>query len=135
MARRDLWDVGLDYEHVTCLGIGSYQNRHTVPEAISQHMFITIGEGFVLNLFCSRIFNTDKFKHSLLTNPLECLGPGYYEENQYGVRVSDVLHVIDLPESGHFFEQRGAYQFDDITMVPIQAKMINTALLTYEEVR
>lgn len=49
--------------------------------------------------------------------------------------IGDVLHVVDLPDSAHFFEERGACHFNDITMVPIQAKMINTALLTPEEVR
>lgn len=44
MARSDLWDVGLDYEHDTSFGIGSYQNLHSIPEAIGQQMFITIGE-------------------------------------------------------------------------------------------
>lgn len=51
------------------------------------------------------------------------------------MRIGDVLHVVDLPDSAHYFEERGACHFNDITMVPIQAKMINTALLTPEEVR
>lgn len=44
MARRELWNVGLNYEHPTGNGIGSYQNRHEIPNKIAQDMFITIGE-------------------------------------------------------------------------------------------
>lgn len=61
-------------------------------------------------------------------------GPGYYEENHYGIRISDVLHVIDLPESSEFFEGSGALYFEDMSMVPIQTKMININLLSNEEV-
>lgn len=61
-------------------------------------------------------------------------GPGYYEENHYGIRISDVLHVIDLPESSEFFEGSGALHFEDMSMVPIQTKMININLLSDEEV-
>lgn len=44
LARQVLWDVGLDYEHPTGFGIGSYQNRHDIPTKMARDMFVTIGE-------------------------------------------------------------------------------------------
>lgn len=45
-----------------------------------------------------------------------------------------MLHVIDLPESTDFFEGYGALHFEDMSMVPIQTKMININLLSDDEV-
>lgn len=65
---------------------------------------------------------------------INSLGPAYYEDNKFGIRISDVLHAINLPDSSEYFEGDGACQFKDISMVPIQTKMININLLTREEV-
>lgn len=51
-----------------------------------------------------------------------------------GIRIEDVLHVVDLQNSSHYFDRLGAYKFDDITMVPIQTKLIDIDLLTDSEV-
>lgn len=66
--------------------------------------------------------------------PVNFLGPAHYAEGKFGIRISDVLHVINLPDSSEYFEGDGACQFKDISMVPIQTKMININLLTRQEV-
>lgn len=43
--------------------------------------------------------------------------------------------VVEAPNTSKYFGKRGAYKFDDITMVPIQKKMINVDLLSESEVR
>lgn len=43
--------------------------------------------------------------------------------------------MVEVPDSSKHFGGRGAYKFDDITMVPIQKKLINVDLLTDSEVR
>lgn len=60
--------------------------------------------------------------------------PGYYEEGFFGVRIEDVIQVVQAPNSKHYFNNRGALMFDDITMAPIQQKMINVNLLTENDV-
>lgn len=61
--------------------------------------------------------------------------PGYYEAGSFGIRIEDVIQVVDLPNSSHYFGNKGALCFEDITMVPIQKKMINVTMLTDKEVR
>lgn len=60
--------------------------------------------------------------------------PGYYETGSFGIRIESVVHVVDAPDTETYFNGRGALKFDDITMVPIQAKLINLTLLTQAEV-
>lgn len=60
--------------------------------------------------------------------------PGYYENDEFGVRIENVLQVVQIPDSSKHFGGRGAYKFEDVTMVPIQTKLIDTSLLTNSEV-
>lgn len=50
MARRSLWDVGLDYGHGTGHGIGAYLNVHEYPPLISSGYNI---HGMIENMFMS----------------------------------------------------------------------------------
>lgn len=112
MARRALWDVGLDYNHATGHGIGAYLNVHEYPPLLSSS---NLSPGM-----CKDMFTTNE--------------PGYYEENNFGVHIVNVLQVVDVPDSSKMFGGRGAFKFEDFTMVPIQSKMINNDLLTEQEV-
>lgn len=112
MARRALWDVGLDYHHATGHGIGAYLNVHEYPPLISKH---NIEPGMRKNMFTSN-------------------EPGYYEDGKFGIRIENVLQVIEQSDSSDSFDGKGSYKFEDITMVPIQTKLINVELLTENEV-
>lgn len=112
MARRALWDVGLDYSHGTGHGVGAYSNVHEFPPLISSR---NMEPGMCKNMFTSN-------------------EPGYYEDGQFGIRIESVLQVIETPDSSKHFGGRGSYKFDDITMVPIQTKLINVNLLSAAEV-
>lgn len=63
------------------------------------------------------------------------LEPAYYLENNYGIRIEDVIQVVPLDRTirGNF-EGQGVLQFYDITVVPIQIKMMDLEMLTLEEV-
>lgn len=56
-------------------------------------------------------------------------------ENNYGIRIEDVVQVVPLDRTirGNF-EGQGALRFYDITVVPIQIKLMDLELLTPEEV-
>lgn len=112
MARRALWDVGLDYSHATGHGVGAYLNVHEIPPKLTS---ASSPPGMSKNMFT--------------TNE-----PGYYEDGKFGVRIENVLRAVDLPDSSKHFSGKGAYKFDDITMVPIQTKLIDVHLLTDFEV-
>lgn len=112
MARRSLWDVGLDYMHATGHGIGAYLNVHEYPPLLSSQ---NSPPGM-----CKNMFTTNE--------------PGVYEDGAFGIRIENVLQVLNKPDSSKYFGGKGAYKFDDITMVPIQTKLINVDLLTQPEV-
>lgn len=67
-------------------------------------------------------------------NLYHILEPGYYEEHKFGIRIADIIHVIELPNATHYFKNSSAYQFTDITLVPIQTKLVDVELLTDYEV-
>lgn len=63
--------------------------------------------------------------------------PGYYQDGDYGIRIEDVIQVVPL-ENGESvrgnFDGEGVLQFYDITMAPIQIKLMDQDLLTNEEI-
>lgn len=113
MARRSLWDVGLNYGHGTGHGVGSYLNVHEYPPLISS---TNTPPGMQENMFTSN-------------------EPGYYEEGEYGIRIEDVIQVVaaDASKLRGNFGGVGALTFLDITVAPIQTTLINEELLTYDE--
>lgn len=115
MARRALWDVGLNYGHGTGHGIGAYLNVHEYPPLISS---ANGDPGMVENMFTSN-------------------EPGFYKEGEFGIRIEDVVQAVPANESklkGHF-DDVGALEFYHITMVPIQISLIKVDLLTSQEIK
>lgn len=102
----------MDYDHATGHGVGAFLNVHELPPLISSK---NMPPGMCMNM--------------ITTNE-----PGYYEDGKFGIRLENVLQVVEVPDSSKHFGGRGAYKFDDITMVPIQKKLINVDLLTKSEV-
>lgn len=118
MARRSLWDAGLDYGHGTGHGVGAYLNVHEYPPLISSR---NDNVGMLANMFTSN-------------------EPGYYEEGKYGIRIEDVVQVVAVDEAGRRslrgdFGGRGALTFYDCTMAPIQTTLVREELLTRDEAR
>ena len=104
LARQFLWHVGLDYEHSTGHGIGSYLNVHEGPQRIGKG-----GHGAVLQ------------PGMLVTNE-----PGYYKAGEYGIRIESVLLVIPL--NNNFLG------FTTLTWIPIDRRLIDISLLTNQEI-
>lgn len=59
--------------------------------------------------------------------------PGYFKEGDFGIRLANVLEVVDTEKS----HPSGAkfLALNDITLVPYEPKLIETALLSAQEVR
>ncbi|WP_165380302.1 aminopeptidase P family protein [Candidatus Finniella inopinata] len=104
LARQFLWHVGLDYEHSTGHGIGSYLNVHEGPQRIGKG-----GHGAVLQ------------PGMLVTNE-----PGYYKAGEYGIRIESVLLVIPL--NSNFLG------FKTLTLIPIDRMLMDVSLLTKQEI-
>ncbi|KXS19196.1 Creatinase/aminopeptidase [Gonapodya prolifera JEL478] len=112
IARRSLWQAGLDYRHGTGHGVGSYLNVHEGPHGIGTR--ITLNEvGMVAGM--------------TITNE-----PGYYADGKFGIRIENLLLVRDANTANNFGD-RGYLGFEHVTMVPIQTKLIDGSLLNSEE--
>ncbi|UCF64697.1 MAG: aminopeptidase P family N-terminal domain-containing protein, partial [bacterium] len=101
IARKPLWDLGLNYGHGTGHGIGSYLNVHEGPHAISYYrgIGVTLEPGM------------------LISNE-----PGYYRTGEFGIRIENLILTItdqySSPDGLDFLA------FETVTLCPIQLRLI-----------
>lgn len=114
MARRALWDVGLNYGHGTGHGIGSFLGVHEYPPSLVSSTSSPGNIGLLENMFTSN-------------------EPGYYEANQFGIRLEDIIQVVQANVS-HNFDGQGALTFYSNTVVPLQTKLMDIALMSDHEI-
>ncbi|GAB0092317.1 Xaa-Pro aminopeptidase ApepP [Sergentomyia squamirostris] len=112
LARKALWDVGLDYKHGTGHGIGHFLNVHEGPMHIGMRI-APDDPGLQENMFVSN-------------------EPGYYESDNFGIRIEDIVQIVKA-NIARDFDGRGALAFETITMCPIHTKMIDVSMLTDKE--
>lgn len=113
LARKALWDVGLDYLHGTSHGVGHYLCVHEGPMGISW-----------------RVYPDDP---GLSENMVLSNEPGFYQDGEFGIRIENLVKIVPAnPENN--FKDRKFCTFENLTFVPIQKKMIITEMLTKEEV-
>ena len=77
LARMALWQKGLDYDHGTGHGVGSYLSVHEGPQRISK-----VGNTVALE------------PGMILSNE-----PGYYRTGAYGIRIENLIVVQDVRRS------------------------------------
>jgi Xaa-Pro aminopeptidase len=110
LARKPLWDAGLDYDHGTGHGVGSYLAVHEGPQNISKKL---ISQPLMPGMICSN-------------------EPGYYKTGEYGIRIENLIVVKQAePVAGG---EREMLSFETITMAPLERRLIDTSLLTKEEI-
>lgn len=134
IARKSLWDIGLDYGHGTGHGIGSFLNVHEGPMGVGIRP-MPDDPGLQENMFISNGTKKDYLKCTS-SNVFKCiviLEPGYYQDGEFGIRIEDIVQIVP-GSSSHNFAGRGALTFKTITMCPKQTKMIKKDLLTNAEV-
>jgi len=107
-ARRALWQHGLDYDHGTGHGIGSYLSVHEGPQSISRAGMAALEPGMI----CSN-------------------EPGYYKEGAYGIRIENLVLVTELTKlPGADRETMG---FETLTLAPIDRRLIVKEMLSADE--
>ena len=109
LARLALWDAGLDYDHGTGHGVGSYLGVHEGPQRISKQ-----GGGVPME------------PGMILSNE-----PGYYKEGAYGIRIENLVVVSEAVSDRD--TERSMLEFETITLAPIDRKLIDRDLLTPDE--
>ena len=104
IARKPLWDVGLDYDHGTGHGVGSYLAVHEGPQRIAKF-------GSSVPLLDGMILSNE---------------PGYYKAGEYGIRIENLVLVKSDQDDP---EGRGMMHFENLTWAPIDRNLIEVALL------
>ena len=109
-ARQYLWQAGLDYAHGTGHGVGSYLAVHEGPQRISPAGSSQAGgdEPLRAGMICSN-------------------EPGYYKTGEYGIRIENLVLVVELDVAG---AEKPVLGFETLTFAPIDRRLIDTALLT-----
>ncbi len=108
LARRALWAAGLDFDHGTGHGVGSYLSVHEGPQRISKLGTVALEPGMILSN-----------------------EPGYYREGHYGIRIENLMLVSEPePIVGGEREMMG---FEALTLAPIDRRLVDPAQLGDEE--
>ena len=101
LARKPLKNVGLNYSHGTGHGVGFFLNVHEGPQAITKFNKIKLKKGMILSN-----------------------EPGFYNTNNYGIRIENLI-FIDGKKKNLIFK--------NLTFAPIDVDMINFKMLTKGE--
>jgi Xaa-Pro aminopeptidase len=108
LARQSLWAAGLDYDHGTGHGVGSYLSVHEGPARINKSDRTPLESGMILSN-----------------------EPGFYKQNEFGIRIENLLliHEAKNVDGG----ERPMLGFETLTLCPIERRLIDTRLLTRDE--
>jgi Xaa-Pro aminopeptidase len=109
-ARQYLWAAGLDFDHGTGHGVGSYLSVHEGPARISKLGTAALKRGMILSN-----------------------EPGYYRTGAYGIRIESLVLVIAAPAVAGGEKELNA--FETLTLAPIDRRLVEPALLTNDERR
>ena len=113
LARQFLWSAGLDYAHGTGHGVGAFLSVHEGPQRITSVGAAQSGGD-----------------EPLLPGMILSNEPGYYKAGEYGIRIENLVLVIDADVAG---AEKPMLGFETLTFAPIDRRLIDTALLTGEE--
>lgn len=107
IARRPLWDFGFDYEHGTGHGVGHLLGVHEGPQNIStKSSTVALEVGMVVSI-----------------------EPGYYEANEYGIRLENLYEVCQCNRAGC----QHMLCFEPLTLVPFDSRLIIREMLSTKE--
>ncbi len=107
-ARQHLWEAGIDFDHGTGHGVGSYLSVHEGPANISKRPGVALKRGMILSN-----------------------EPGYYKAGSYGIRIENlVLVTAAAPVAG---AEKPLNAFETLTLAPIDQRLIEPALLSPAE--
>ncbi|MES5482257.1 aminopeptidase P family protein [Bradyrhizobium sp. INPA03-11B] len=106
-ARQYLWQAGIDFEHGTGHGVGSYLSVHEGPARIS------------------KLGTTPLKRGMILSNE-----PGYYKTDAYGIRIENLELVIGTDIAG---AEKPVNAFETLTLAPIDRRLIEVSMLSADE--
>ncbi len=101
LARKSLQEINLDYDHGTGHGIGSFLSVHEAPQRIAKK---------------SMFDSVELLPGMILSNE-----PGYYKENEYGIRTENLVVIKENNNKKLYFE--------NISWCPIDLDLIDSSML------
>lgn len=104
LARYHLWQAGMDYDHGTGHGVGSFLSVHEGPQRISK-------AGNKVGLRLGMILSNE---------------PGYYKAGEFGIRIENLVAVV--PSA-----MRGFLEFETLTRAPLDERLVLWEMMTYPE--
>jgi Xaa-Pro aminopeptidase len=108
LARQFLWRAGLDFDHGTGHGVGSYLSVHEGPARIAKLGAAALKRGMILSN-----------------------EPGYYRAGAYGIRIENLVLVSEAaPVAG---AEKPLNAFETLTLAPLDQRLIEPAMLSAEE--
>ena len=107
LARQFLWQAGIDFEHGTGHGVGSYLSVHEGPARIS------------------KLGSTPLRRGMIVSNE-----PGYYKTDSFGIRIENLVLVTAAEVAGAEKPMNG---FETLTFAPIDRRLIDVPMLSAEE--
>jgi Xaa-Pro aminopeptidase len=107
-ARAPLWRAGLDFDHGTGHGVGSYLSVHEGPARIS------------------KLGNAKLEPGMILSNE-----PGYYKTGAYGIRTENLVLVV--PRKAPAGAEKKLLAFETLTLAPIDRRLVLPSELSLEE--
>ncbi|KQO51375.1 aminopeptidase P family protein [Sphingomonas sp. Leaf257] len=113
LARRPLWEVGLDYAHGTGHGVGAYLSVHEGPQRIAAPNYP--GGAAMEPLRAGMMLSNE---------------PGYYKAGEYGIRIENLVLVEPRAIAG---ADRDMLGFETLTLCPIERTLIVPELLSAAE--
>jgi Xaa-Pro aminopeptidase len=107
-ARQSLWAAGLDFDHGTGHGVGSYLSVHEGPARISKLGTMPLRRGMILSN-----------------------EPGYYKAGAYGIRIENLVLVVEA--AAVLGAEKPLNAFETLTLAPIDRRLVVADMLTPEE--
>jgi len=109
LARQFLWQAGVDFDHGTGHGVGSYLSVHEGPARIAKLGSAALKRGMILSN-----------------------EPGYYRTAAYGIRIENLILVTEAtPVLG---AEKPLNAFETLTLAPIDLRLIDVAMLNADEI-
>src|ERR1700675_1730048 len=107
LARQFLWQAGIDFDHGTGHGVGSYLSVHEGPARISKLGTTALRRGMILSN-----------------------EPGYYKTDAYGIRIENLELVVAADTAG---AEKPINAFETLTLAPLDRRLINLNIASAEE--
>ncbi len=108
LARKAMWDKGINYGHGTGHGVGHFLNVHEGPQNIRMDENSTVLQ--------PGMFTSNE--------------PGLYRTDEYGIRTENLILVVEAEktEFGQF------YKFETLTLFPIDTTLIEKSVMSTDEI-